>query len=74
MLGGIARAAFGETPRESEFDLEALIGRRFRHMTSHNERGGQSWCLEPQHRVLTSLASSRETLRAPLTRRPSLPH
>src|SRR5215211_6067249 len=39
ILGAIVVATLGATPAESTFDTDALVGRRFRHMTSHNERG-----------------------------------
>jgi len=38
-LGAIVLATLGAAPSDSTFDTDALIGRRFRHMTSHNERG-----------------------------------
>ena len=38
-LGAIVLATLGSAPTDSTFDTDALIGRRFRHMTSHNERG-----------------------------------
>jgi hypothetical protein len=38
-LGAIVLVTLGATPSDSTFDTDMLIGRRFRHMTSHNERG-----------------------------------
>ena len=38
-LGAIVLATLGATPTDPAFDTDMLIGRRFRHMTSHNERG-----------------------------------
>jgi hypothetical protein len=38
-FGAIARAVLGHTPNEPQFDTDGLIGRRFRSMTAHNERG-----------------------------------
>src|SRR5215213_6516472 len=38
-LGAIVLATLGSAPTDSTFDTDMLIGRRFRHMTSHNERG-----------------------------------
>jgi hypothetical protein len=38
-LGGIARAALGVAPTNPAFDTDVLIGRRFRCMTNHNDRG-----------------------------------
>jgi hypothetical protein len=38
-FGAIVAAVLGETPRDPQFDTDVLIGKRFRHMTSHNERG-----------------------------------
>lgn len=38
-FGAIVRAVLGETPRDPQFDTDVLIGKRFRHMTSHNEQG-----------------------------------
>jgi hypothetical protein len=38
-FGAIVKAILGATPTDPKFDTDALIGRRFRHMTSHNERG-----------------------------------
>jgi hypothetical protein len=38
-FGGIVRAVLGATPNDPEFDTDVLIGRRFKHMTGHNERG-----------------------------------
>lgn len=39
MFGGIVKAILGSTPNDPEFDTDVLIGKRFRHMTSHNDRG-----------------------------------
>ncbi len=38
-FGGIALAILGSTPNDPEFDTDILLGRRFRHMTGHNDRG-----------------------------------
>src|SRR3954468_3408899 len=38
-LGGIVRAALGAEPTDPAFDTDVLIGRVFRQMVSHNERG-----------------------------------
>jgi hypothetical protein len=38
-LGGIVRAALGAAPRDAAFDTDVLIGRVFRMMVTHNERG-----------------------------------
>jgi hypothetical protein len=38
-LGGIVRAAMGAAPRDATFDTDILIGRVFRQMVSHNDRG-----------------------------------
>src|SRR4051812_8103015 len=38
-LGGIVRAALGAAPTDPAFDTDVLIGRVFRQMVSHNERG-----------------------------------
>ena len=38
-LGAVVRAALGAAPTDPAFDTDVLIGRRFRHMTTHNERG-----------------------------------
>lgn len=38
-LGGIVRATLGAAPTEAAFDTDVLIGRRFRCMTTHNDRG-----------------------------------
>jgi hypothetical protein len=38
-LGGIVRAALGAAPRDLTFDTDALLGRVFRMMVSHNDRG-----------------------------------
>jgi len=38
-FGAIVLAILGKTPSEATFNTDALIGARFRHMTSHNDRG-----------------------------------
>lgn len=38
-FGSIVKAILGSTPNDPEFDTDVLIGRRFRHMTGHNDRG-----------------------------------
>jgi hypothetical protein len=38
-FGAIVQAVLGVPPRDPQFNTDVLIGRRFRHMTSHNERG-----------------------------------
>ncbi len=38
-LGGNVRAALGAVPTDPAFDTDALIGRVFRQMVTHNERG-----------------------------------
>ena len=38
-FGAIVQAVLGAPPRDPQFDTDVLIGRRFRHMTSHNEPG-----------------------------------
>jgi hypothetical protein len=38
-LGGIVRAALGAAPTDPAFDTDALIGRVFRQMVNHNDRG-----------------------------------
>ncbi len=39
VLGGIVRAALGAAPTDPAFDTDVLIGRVFRQMVSHNDRG-----------------------------------
>jgi len=38
-LGGIARATLGAAPTDPAFDTDVLIGRVFRQMVGHNDRG-----------------------------------
>ena len=38
-FGAIVQAVLGSTPNDREFNTDVLIGRRFKHMTSHNDRG-----------------------------------
>jgi hypothetical protein len=38
-LGGIVRAALGAAPTAPAFDTDLLIGRQFRQMVTHNDRG-----------------------------------
>jgi hypothetical protein len=38
-LGGIVRAALGAAPTDPAFDTDVLIGRVFRQMVNHNDRG-----------------------------------
>jgi hypothetical protein len=38
-LGGIVRATLGAAPRDPAFDTDELIGRVFKMMISHNDRG-----------------------------------
>ena len=38
-LGGIALAILGSTPQDAAFNTDVLIGRRFRQLVGHNERG-----------------------------------
>jgi hypothetical protein len=38
-LGGIVRAVLGAAPADPTFDTDVLIGRVFRQMVSHNDRG-----------------------------------
>jgi hypothetical protein len=38
-LGGIVRAVLGAAPRDPAFDTDVLIGRVFRQMVTHNDRG-----------------------------------
>jgi hypothetical protein len=38
-FGAIVKAIQGSTPTDPEFDTNVLIGRRFKHMVGHNDRG-----------------------------------
>ncbi len=38
-LGGIVRAVLGAAPTDPAFDTDVLIGRVFKQMVSHNDRG-----------------------------------
>ena len=38
-FGAIVKAILGSTPTDPEFNTDVLLGCRFRHMTTHNERG-----------------------------------
>jgi hypothetical protein len=38
-FGAIVKAVLGAIPADPKFDTDVLLGCRFRHMTSHNERG-----------------------------------
>jgi hypothetical protein len=38
-LGGIVRAVLGAAPADPTFDTDVLIGRVFRQMVTHNDRG-----------------------------------
>ena len=41
-FGAILKAILGSTPTDPEFDTNVLIGRRFKHMVGHNDRGWPS--------------------------------